>query len=435
MNKLIITFLFLACLFLASCYHDNEPNSPVFIKNARILEEGQTLSPGTIVHLAGTGYLDSDDVILNFLWDTGNNLIPEGYTKGYHAEVLTKSSDGFTIKMPYRKPASRVEINIKRNGNMMIVGEVNLTDGITPQEFNLYGVFNATKIQTSLEKQILRWANEDNNPSDMQSWSLDEYPDFHSVIGAYRIFGICGLSKENENQYPIFFDLCTQEWNKLSDLNTIALFGNGTTIGAIQTHDGKLYEAVDITANLDRSDEYSTSRSTPIPMSFSLPEELKGDQLGDFPGAYTPNGILLAANKGNGKWIPVFFNFHKGFTTSEEIEAERIIPFAIQPNGKENPHWTFGYIVVKEHIENGNHSFLYTIDENGFLSQLPNAAILNKALSAAVNYNKPGMLTVHFDSHRDLGNGNITMEYSFAKQEWTPINVMGGCFDEIVWIN
>lgn len=433
MKKLTNLFTVIISLIMISCSENHEPKNPDFIQNAGILENGQTVSPGSIVHLEGNGYKESDDVILNFFWETGETIIPEGYIKGYKAKVISKSADGRTIQMPYRKPASRVEINLMRNGDVMTIGNVNITDGLTPSELNLYGIYNATKIQTSLDKQIIRWVDENYNQGDMKSWSLAEHPDFHSAIGAYRLYGICGLSKENGNQYPFFFDLCTQQWNKLSDISTIALFGNGSTIGAIQSRDGKMYVATDITINLDRSENYLTSRSQPL-MSFPLPDGVDADQLSDFPGAYTPDGVLLAANKGNGKWIPVFFNYHRGFATFDEIEAARIIPFAIRPFDKENQNWTAGYIVVKEEFENGNSSFLYTIGENRSLSQEPIAKFPNKALSATVNYNQPDKLTIHFESHRDEGNGNVTMEYSFKKQNWTPINA-GGSFDEIVWIN
>ena len=82
------------------------------------------------------------------------------------------------IQMPYRKPASRVEVNLMRNGKIMNVGNINLTDGLTPKEFNLYGIYNATKIETSLEKQITRWVNEDNDISDMKSWTLEDASGF-----------------------------------------------------------------------------------------------------------------------------------------------------------------------------------------------------------------------------------------------------------------
>lgn len=435
-NIIIITF----CLLMAACSNNDEPKNPVFITNARILENGETLSPGTIVHLEGSGYLETDDVILNFFWETGDKLIPEGYIKGYFAKVISKSSDGMTIQMPYRKPASRVEVNLMRDGNMMNIGNVNLTDGLTPKELNLYGINNDTKIKTSLEKQITRWVDGDNNTSDLQSWALDIHPDFHSTVGVYRAYGICGLSKEKDNQYPFFFDLCTQEWNRLSDLNTIALFSNGSAIGAIiENRDGKSYRAYDISYNLDRSDDYLSSRASSPNMSFQLPNGIETEQFGEFPGAYTPHHVLLSANKGNGKWIPVIFNPNNGFATLDEIEAKRLIPFAIRPfsvhattkDDNDTPKWISGYIVVKEKSENGFMSLFYAVDDNLSFSQEPIASYPNKALSAAANHDRPGTLTVHFEASR---SGNVTSEYSFDKQEWTPINAFG-TFDEIIWIN
>ena len=70
---------------LTAC-SDDEPDVPVFVENARILENGETLSPGTIVHLEGRGYLETDDVILDFFWETGDKLIGRGYHR-----VLCKS--------------------------------------------------------------------------------------------------------------------------------------------------------------------------------------------------------------------------------------------------------------------------------------------------------------------------------------------------------
>ena len=76
----------------------------------------------------------------------------------------------------------------------------------------------------------------------------------------------------------------------------------------------------------------------------------------------------------------------------------------------------------------------YVIDDNLSLSKDPIASFPNYALSASANQDRPGTLTVHFESGRSDGNGNVTMEYSFDKQEWTPINEFAS-FDEIVWIN
>lgn len=438
-NKNFFRMLFMAFFVvagLAACHDDKEPDMPVFVENAGILENGQTLSPGATVHLEGRGYLETDDVVLNFFWETGDNLIPEGSIKGYYAKVIAKSSDGMTIQMPYRKPASRVEVNLMRGGKLMNIGNVNLTDGLTPKELNLYGVYNAAKVMLGDERQITRWLNGDKDISDLKSWALDMHPDFHSAVGVYRAYGICGLSKENDNQYPFFFDLCTEEWSKLSNMNTIALFGDGNVIGAIQSDGGKSYGANSISGDLERSDDYLVSRaSSPQPtLRFALPDGVEAGQFGEFPGAYTSRGVLLSANKGNGKWVPVLFSFNQGFVVLDEMDAEWLIPFSVRSVAKDesgNTRWISGFIVVRDKSENGCRSLFYTVDENGSLAKEPIAQYPNKALSAAANHDRPGTLIVHFEAYRA---GNVTKEYSFEKQEWIPVNVFG-TFDEIVWIN
>ncbi len=323
-----------------------------------------------------------------------------------------------------------------RGSNLQNIGSVNITDGLTPKELRLCGVYNASKILTSDERQISQWIEGNDNPGYMTSWALDSHPDFHSAVGASRAYGICGLSEENGKTYPYFLDFCTQEWLRLNDVNTIALFSNGSAIGAIQNLDG-LYGAKDISQSLERSEDYLISRSESPTMRFPLPDGLEAGHFGEYPGAWNGKGVLLSANKGNGKWIPVFFNPASGFSISDEIEAKRLIPFAIHPVfGKDNiekSRWTSGYIVVKDKSENGVSSLLYTIDEDKrSLSEEPVASFPNKALSASANHERPGTLTIHFEGSR---NGNITFEYSFEKQEWTPFLDFGIAFDEIVWIN
>lgn len=166
---MLFVVAFLTMAGLTACSDDKEPETPAFVANTKILENGAILSPGTIVHLEGRDYLETDEVTLNFFGETGDKLIPEGSIEGYYAKVISKSSDGMTIQMPYRKPTSRVEVNLMHDGKIMNIGNVNLSDGLTPKELNLYGVYNATKIETSLEKQIIRWLTEDNSTSDLKS--------------------------------------------------------------------------------------------------------------------------------------------------------------------------------------------------------------------------------------------------------------------------
>lgn len=265
---------------------------------------------------------------------------------------------------------------------------------------------------------------------------MGTHTDFHSTVGMYRAFGICGLSKENDSQYPYFFDLCTQEWRKLSELNTIALFSTGSQIFAIQSKDGKYYGANGISSHLEVSNYAIKTRSenTPMPaMRFSLPDKMNEKQFGEYPGAYTQNGILLSANKGNGVWTPVVFHPLNGFYALDDIEALALIPFSLygKKQSEKDAEKIYGYIVVKDESEKGDKSLFYTLDENMKFPEIPFVTYPNQALSASANNDRPGTLTIHFKAYR---SGNVTQEYSFDKKEMNSINYFSS-FDEIVWIN
>lgn len=437
MNKLIIPFLFIACFIITAC-SDDEPTSPTFIQNAHLKEQGQTLSPGDIVHLEGEGYIDTDQVLLSFYWATGDKLIPEGCIKGYNARILQKSANEMIIQLPYRKPSSRIDISLLREGQTMAIGSVNITDGTTSKEMNLYGITNHSKSLTSENNQITRWLKSNTDKSDMERWSLYAHPDFHSAVGAYRAYGVCGLSKENSNQYPYFLDLLTGQWEKLSECNTIALYSNANDIYALQSSDGLNYGLYNISSTLERSDDYKTVTRANAPMpnqKHPLPNGLKAEHFGDYPGMVDTSGVLLSANKGDGIWTPVIFHPEKGFYVGEDIEADALIPFSVfrkSESDKSNYQRITGYVVTLKNHDDSIGSLIY-LKEDGFtFAEEPFATFPNKALSIAANPDTPGVLTVYFEAYR---SGYIAEEFMFDSKEWKPINEIGTGFDEIVWIN
>lgn len=77
LQYLYIAFTLLGLSMFSSCSENDELSSPMFVNNAKLQEEGQTLYPGDIVHLEGEGYLETDDVMLNIFWKTGDKYIPK----------------------------------------------------------------------------------------------------------------------------------------------------------------------------------------------------------------------------------------------------------------------------------------------------------------------------------------------------------------------
>lgn len=420
---------------MTACSDDESTTNPQLVENARVIEDGQTLSPGETVHLAGDGYLESDDVMLDFYWETGDPLISVGSIIGYYAEILESSADGITVRLPYRKPESRVEVILLRSGTRMLVGELFLKDGATPKDARLYGINNNlyNKGYFTDATQITRCVFDGNAGYGQAQWTMDERPDFHSVVSCWQCYGLCGLSKIEEGRYPFFFDFCSAEWKQLGTSPTIALFALPSGVGALQQKDKDGKYGIDIISNgLDKYN-YATaaSKTSPMPQaSFPLPDNLTPEQFGDYPGAYTGTALtFFSANKGNGKWSPVIFDMYDGFHVLDDIEADGLIPFSFID--KDNK-WRFGYIIARDNSENGSELYL-SGDDVATLFDEPYAVFPNRAVSVSANYENPGTLTVHFLAYRA---GNVTYDFLYETKTWEPMdNSLGWTFDEMVWTN
>lgn len=156
--------------------------------NAGVTEANQTVKPGDIVHIYGDGFQEGDQVDFDFRWDLGEPLFPEGYLGPVSAEIVERHSNGMSIRMPYRKPESRVEIFLNRASERMSLGKVLLADGQTPKDFRLYGI-NET------DKTIER-AYAEETVTGKKTWDMSAHPDFRSVVNLQRLMGCAGWQKK-----------------------------------------------------------------------------------------------------------------------------------------------------------------------------------------------------------------------------------------------
>lgn len=145
-NKLFAWAITLLCFSLTSCSDEKDgPSKKILVTNAGVTEANQTVKPGDIVHIYGDGFQEGDQVDFDFRWDLGEPLFPEGYLGPVSAEIVERHSNGMSIRMPYRKPESRVEIFLNRASERMSLGKVLLADGQTPKDFRLYGINETDK--------------------------------------------------------------------------------------------------------------------------------------------------------------------------------------------------------------------------------------------------------------------------------------------------
>ena len=350
----------------------------VFIQDAGIEEEGRTCSPGDAIHLKGTGYRQTDNVILTFTWETGDNLIPVGKASGIYAKTQAATSDGITAVLPYRYPASDVEVSIMREGRLQKIGSLKITDGQSPKELRLYGISNA-------DKRIDGFTLDINNVG-RKSLDITLPEDIHSVINVPRSFGLCGITGKDDNRAAVYVDFFTGETETLA-ADVIALFMTTTNSATtIVCRDGICTLR---TLPVEIGADYLTKSDRPVPvqLTFTLPEGLRPEYFGDYPGMPigTSGSYLMSANKGNGNWTTVVLD-KGGFRKAEDIEAAALIPFNVGNDA--------GYIVT---YDTGVNLFRPVNPETGVMGHSAYTCNnIGRILSATSNPERPDHLLLNF---------------------------------------
>lgn len=433
-SKLFICMFSLLPLLWQGCSDEdgNPPKKPI-MEGAGIVEEGQTLNPGDMVHVYGNGFRESDRISFDVRWDTGDELMPEGLRSPVDAEIMSWKPDEITVRMPYRMPEARVEVFLSRNGERMSVGNVLLTDGMTPKDFRLYGIDNG--------KGTIETIYADHE-TELKTWDMGARTDFRSPTNVTQTYGLCGLAEEDGLSQPFFFDFCTGEWKHLKDyygFNALALAdtgGNGTA--AFLTPDGSSCLIAGISSGLERSDYATpqTRNSPPVSPFFTLPEGLSPEMFGSFPGTFMQgNGTaLLSADKGNGRWSLVAYALGSGFyLLEEEVEAEAVVPFYFHVEPTVAEPSSQAYKLAGYAISHGDGESLFRLIDN----EKPELQEAFASLPGKVVYvthcpGRHGTITVLVEND---GKRSV-MEYDRNSDTWSGYDGLSNvAYDAIVWGN
>lgn len=352
----------------------------LIISDASLQEEGKTLAPGEVIHLLGEGYRQTDNVMLSFSWETGDKVIPIGQVSGVYAEIVSVEPGGVEVLLPYRYPAARVDVTLTREGKTQEIGSLNITDGQAPKDLRLYGIKDK-----SVDGYIL-----DENGLGRKSFTAVLSGNIHSVVNAPRSFGLCGLAEEDGNRSAVFLNFFTGKTEHLSG-NAIALSRTPTNmIAALCCRDNVCTFnnlPVEVCA-----DYMTKSSGTPAPVQpkYDLPEGLKPEYFGDYPGTYSEKeGIysyLFSANEGNGKWATVILR-KESLRKIEELDAADVIPFRVGQDA--------GYIIT---FEGGPSLFRIVNTETGEMDQPIYTYKSVRILSANVHPDHPDHILLNIAS-------------------------------------
>ena len=373
----------------------------LIISDANLLEEGKTLAPGDAIHLLGEGYRQTDNVMLSFSWETGDKVIPIGQVSGVYAEIVSVEPERIEVLLPYRYPAARVDVTLMREGKTQDIGSLNITDGQAPKDLRLYGIKDK-----SVDGYIL-----DENGLGRKSFTADFSVNIHSVVNVPRSFGLCGLTEEDGDRCAVFLNFFTGKTEHLSG-NAIALSRTPTNmIAALCCRDNVCTFnnlPVEICA------DYMTKSSvTPVPVqpTYKLPEGLKAEYFGDYPGTYSEKeGIysyLFSANEGNGKWATVILR-KESLRKIEELDAAAVIPFRVGQDA--------GYIIT---FEGGPSLFRIVNAETGKMDQPIYTYKSVRVLSANVHTDRPDHILLNITS----GNATKIQDLDWKTKTLSPVSL------------
>lgn len=375
---LLNAMLVLTAAAVSSC-NKNINDEIVFIQDAMLEEEGRTCEPGGAIHLKGSGYQQTDNVMLTFTWETGDRMMPVGKASGIYAKKQDAAPDGIIAVLPYRYPAADVEVSIMREGQLQKIGSLKITDGRAPKDLRLYGLGSESK---SIEGFTL-----DINNVGSRCLGIALPEDLHSVINVPRSFGICGIMGRGEHRSAVLVDFFTGESETLAD-DVLALFMTPANAAvAVVGRDGVCTLR---TLSIEVGTDYMTKSYSPAPVqpTFTLPEGLKPEYFGDYPGV--PLGTaehisyLLSACRGNGSWTTVILD-KDGFRKAEDIEAGAVIPFRAGNDA--------GYILAYD----GGPDLFCTVDpKTGLMNQAIYTCKMSKIVSATSNPEKPDHILLNF---------------------------------------
>lgn len=377
------------------------PEKELIISDASLQEEGKTLAPGDAIHLWGEGYRQTDNIMLSFSWETGDKVIPIGKASGIYAEIVSIEPERVEVLLPYRYPAARVDVSLMREGKTQAIGSLNITDGQAPKDLRLYGIKDK-----SVDGYIL-----DENGLGRKSFTAVLSGNIHSVVNVPRSFGLCGLAEDDGNRSVVFLNFFTGKTEHLSG-NAIALSRTPTNmIAALCCRDNVCTFnnlPVEVCA-----DYMTKSSGTPAPVQpkYDLPEGLKPEYFGDYPGTYSEKeGIfsyLFSANEGNGKWATVILR-KESLRKIEELDAAAVIPFRVGQDA--------GYIIT---FEKGPSLFRIVNAETGEMDQPIYTYKSVRVLSASVHPDRPDHILLNITS----GNATKIQDLDWETKTLSPVTL------------
>ena len=403
----------------AACVKDDD-KQPILVTDIVMPAAGTVFNPGDKVTIKAQGFQTDDDVMFEIYWPLPDEpaLNYQGYARGVLPVMLEQTATSITFLAPGHYPASTTKILLRRAGDIMTLGEIAVSNGQAPEEFQLYGITNShsdTGYKNCIQHVDLAQAN----PTDIVELAEDQ-KDFSCVVNAPESQRLCGIQTKDGIRKVYCYDLSMRYWQDTGLENILTLCNNT---------DGSITAVRQVSPNevmlASVSPWYTRSQMPPMAHRYELPANIKPEALTRYLGVQSSaSQLLLSADNGNNSFAPVVLDLQSSKVhVGEQIQATALIPF-----------WTIttkyvrtgGYAVVTD-----GQTELRLWDQATMTLKEPFATFPNPARSITMLAEDTETLKLYvlFDTNR---GGRLIYAYDLVSKDWQSVPGTGYPYSEIV---
>ncbi len=425
MKKIYLFLLF--GLLLAACAKDDD-KEPILVTDI-VMPTQTSFNPGDKVTISAQGFQPDDDVMFEIYWPLPDEpaLNYQGYARGVLPVMVEQTTTSITFLAPGHYPASTTKILLRRAGDIMTLGEIAVSNGQAPEEFQLYGITNShsdTGYKNCIQHVDLAQAN----PTDIVELAEDQ-KDFSCIVNAPESQRLCGIQTKDGIRKVYCYDLSMRYWQDtgLENILTLCDNTNGSIVAVRQISPNEVMLA-SVTTSI-----YTRSQTPPMAHYYELPANIKPEALTRYPGVQSGSGqLLLSADNGNNSFTPIVLDLQSSKVhPGEQIQATALIPFWTITDKKDNGTTKYvhtgGYAIVKT----DGQTELRLWDQTTLTLKEPFATFPNPARSITMLAENTETLKLYvlFDTYR---GGRLIYAYDLVSKDWQSVPGIGYPYSEIV---
>ena len=411
-----LSLFLLLCLLFAACAKD-EDKEPILVTDI-VMPTQTSFNPGDKVTISAQGFQPGDNFMFEIYWPLPDQpaMNYQGYALGVSPVMVEQTATSITFLAPGHYPASKTKIRLRRSGDIMTLGEISVTSGEAPKEFQLYGIVNSHS-STSYDNCI-EHVNFTDTPTNIVKLTEDQ-KDFSCVANVPESQNLCGIQTKDGVRRVFSYDLSMRFWQDMGLENILTLCNGQSSIIAVRQISTNEMMLASIgswpyTRNIDQTLNYR----------YELPAEIKPEALTRYPGVQGSSYLLLSADNGNNSFTPVVLSLNQSSTkvyTGDPIEATALIPFWTIISGKDTGTTKYvrtgGYAVVR--TDDGR-TDLCLWDQTTMSLKEPFATFPNSARSVTMLAQDTETMKIYvlFEGYR---NGRLIYAYELVKKDWQQV--------------